>query len=113
MPDIELVPLKVEGMIPATSTLEVTFEFDTMDDGTNHAMFNMITYNTPLVPAIMSEMSLGDNATVAGAYGPTAFVIDHLTTFDIVVKNGDAGKHPLYVPFVVPAARESEEERGR
>ena len=58
-------------------------------------MFNFITYNTPLVPAIMSETTL----TRAGAYGPTAFVIDHLTTFDIVVKNGDAGKYPLYVPF--------------
>ena len=95
--DLALVPLDVVPLEPADRTIELEVLFDTMDDGTNHAMFNMITYNTPLVPAIMSEMSLGDNATVAGAYGPTAFVIDHLTTFDIVVKNGDAGKHPLYV----------------
>ena len=40
MPDIELVPVKAESMQPATATLEVTFEFDTMDDGTNHAVFS-------------------------------------------------------------------------
>ena len=68
-----------------------------MEDGTNHAMFNLITYNSPLVPAIMSEISMGSNATVAAAYGPTSFVVDHLERFDIVLKNGDAGKHPLYV----------------
>ena len=68
-----------------------------MDDGTNHAMFNLITYNSPLVPAIMSELSLGSNATVASAYGPTSFVIDPFTRWDIVLKNGDTGKHPLYV----------------
>jgi len=71
--------------------------FATMDDGTNHAMFNQITYNSPLVPAIFSELSLGPNATVEGAYGPLSFVVNHLEVFDIVLKNGDVGKHPLYV----------------
>ena len=95
MDDLALVPLEVEELLPADRTIELEVSFDTMEDGTNHAMFNGITYNSPLVPAIMSEMSLGQNATVASAYGPTSFVIDHLTTFDIVLKNGDTGKHPL------------------
>jgi iron transport multicopper oxidase len=34
------------------------------------------------------------------AFGELAFTLDHLSVVDIVVKNGDAGKHPLYVPFV-------------
>ncbi len=68
-----------------------------MDDGTNHAMFNQITYNMPLVPAVFSELSLGSNATVEAAYGPNSFVVDHMDVVDIVIKNGDAGKHPLYV----------------
>ena len=93
--DLALVPTDVIALDPADRTIELEVSFDTMADGTNHAMFNGITYNSPLVPAIMSEMSLGQNATVASAYGPTSFVIDHLTTFDIVLKNGDAGKHPL------------------
>ena len=95
--DLALVPTDVIALDPADRTIELEVSFDTMADGTNHAMFNGITYNSPLVPAIMSEMSLGQNATVASAYGPTSFVIDHLTTFDIVLKNGDAGKHPLCV----------------
>ena len=38
---------------------------------------------------------IGANATVAEAYGPFSFVLDHLEVIDIVLKNGDAGKHPL------------------
>lgn len=30
------------------------------------------------------------------AFGELAFTLDHLSVVDIVVKNGDAGKHPLY-----------------
>jgi iron transport multicopper oxidase len=66
-----------------------------MTDGTNRGMFNRITYNSPLVPAILSELTLGKNATVAPAYGPTSFVLNHLDVVDLVVKNGDSGGHPL------------------
>ena len=41
--------------------------------------------------------TLAENATVAEAYGPNHIVVDHLKVFDIVVQNGDAGKHPLCV----------------
>jgi iron transport multicopper oxidase len=66
-----------------------------MDDGTNRAMFNQITYNMPLVPAVLSELSLGSNATVQEAYGPLSFVVSHLDVVDIIVKNSDMGNHPL------------------
>ncbi|KAH9941128.1 Fet3 protein [Epithele typhae] len=95
--DLSLVPLVAKALPAADRTIELEVLFDTMEDGTNHAMFNMITYNSPLVPAIMSEVSLGSNATIASAYGPTSFVIDHLDVFDIVLKNGDAGKHPFHL----------------
>ncbi|KAI8986650.1 Fet3 protein [Trametes punicea] len=95
--DLALVPIQVEPLPLAQRTIELLVSFDTMQDGTNHAMFNGITYNSPLVPTIMSEMSLGENATIASAYGPTSFVVDHLTVFDIVVKNSDAGKHPFHL----------------
>lgn len=94
--DIQIVPLDVIPLLPPSSTtIEVEATFDTMSDGTNHAMFNLVTYNSPLVPAILSEMTLGSNATVQQAYGPLSFVVDHLDTFDIIIKNGDSGKHPL------------------
>lgn len=66
-----------------------------MTDGTNRALFNNITYNMPLVPAVLSEMTLGPNATVAGAYGPSSFVLNHLDVIDLLVQNGDTGAHPL------------------
>lgn len=95
--DIALVPVEVIPMPNVTKTIELEVTFDTMDDGTNHAMFNMVTYNMPLVPALFSQLTLGENATVADAYGPLSFVVDHLEVVDIVIKNGDAGKHPLCV----------------
>lgn len=93
--DTLLTPADVVAMPAATRTIELEFEFDTMDDGTNHAVINGVTYNSPNVPAIMSALTLGANASVAEAYGPQSFVVDHLDVVDIVVKNADTGKHPL------------------
>ena len=93
--DQHLVPIVVEPMPPADMTIELEVIFDTMDDGTNRARFNAVTYNAPVVPSIFSALTLGQNATISSAYGPTSYVVDHMKVFDIVLKNGDAGKHPL------------------
>jgi len=93
--DTALVPIVVEAMPLADRTIELEFLFATMDDGTNHGLFNNVTYNAPLVPSILSTLTLGNNATVATAYGPTSFIINHLEVYDIVLKNADTGKHPL------------------
>ncbi|KAH8101809.1 Fet3 protein [Cristinia sonorae] len=95
--DLELVPTIPEILRPATKTIELEVVFDTLDDGTNHASFNMVTFNAPTVPSVFSEMSLGANATNPNAYGPYSFVLDHGEVFDIVLKNGDAGKHPFHL----------------
>jgi iron transport multicopper oxidase len=87
------IPAIVQPVATKNITLEV--QFDTMDDGTNRAMFNGVTFNPPLVPTVFSELTLGENATVASAYGPLSYVINYGDIVDIVVKNGDAGKHPL------------------
>ena len=49
---------------------------------------------------MLSELTLGTNASIASAYGHSNFVLDHLNTIDIIVKNGDAGKHPLSVTLL-------------
>ncbi|KZT28057.1 multicopper oxidase [Neolentinus lepideus HHB14362 ss-1] len=96
--DTALVPVRPAPQLPpADQTLELEVSFDTMQDGTNHAMFNLVTYNSPLVPAVFSELSMGANATIAAAYGPQSFVVDHLQVVDIVLKNGDSGKHPFHL----------------
>ncbi|KAF8632864.1 hypothetical protein AX17_004712 [Amanita inopinata Kibby_2008] len=95
--DISLVPVVPIPQPLASRTIELEATFDTLDDGTNRAMFNGISYNSPLVPAVLSELTLGSNATVAEAYGSLSFVLDHNEVVDIVIKNGDAGMHPFHL----------------
>jgi iron transport multicopper oxidase len=108
--DIALVPLEVIAQPLATTTIELEFMFQTMNDGTNHATVNQITYNSPLVPAVFSALSLGSNATTAEAYGPLSFVVNHLDVVDIVIKNADTGKHPFHLhghkPMLVGRAQD-------
>ncbi|KAF9448580.1 multicopper oxidase [Macrolepiota fuliginosa MF-IS2] len=95
--DVSLVPTEKIAQPKATKTIELEVVFDTMDDGTNHGTFNSVVYNPPHVPAILSALTLGNNATVEQAYGPQSFVVEHMDVVDIVVKNGDAGKHPFHL----------------
>jgi len=108
--DIALVPLEVIAQPLATTTIELEFMFQTMNDGTNHATVNQITYNSPLVPAVFSALSLGSNATTSEAYGPLSFVVNHLDVVDIVIKNADTGKHPFHLhghkPMLVGRAQD-------
>ncbi|KAE9398315.1 ferroxidase [Gymnopus androsaceus JB14] len=103
--DTLLVPYEQISAPESTRTITLVAAFDTMDDGTNHAVFNDITYNSPLTPAILSEMTLGENATYAPAYGSTSFVLTYMDVIDIVIQNSDAGKHPFHIhghkPFIV------------
>jgi len=81
-----------------------------MDDGTNRGTFNSVVYHPQQVPAILSALSLGENATVEQAYGPATFVIDSMDVVDIVVKNADAGKHPFHLhghkPMIVARSQD-------
>jgi len=93
--DIALVPVAVEPMLAVDQTVELEVSFDTMTDGTNRAMFNEVSFHPPLVPTVLSVLTLGSNATVATAYGPGSFVLPHLSAVQITLKNGDANTHPL------------------
>jgi iron transport multicopper oxidase len=95
--DSALIPVVAEPAPLPTNTLELEFNFETMSDGTNHGFFNNLVYNQPVVPAIMSALSLGENATSQEAYGPYSFVVNHGDVVDLVVKNADTGHHPLCV----------------
>ena len=93
--DTALVPIIIIPQPAATQSYQLDFSFATMTDGTNRAIVNNITFNYGVVPSIFSELSLGSSATIQEAYGPSSIVLDHLEVFDIVIKNGDTGKHPL------------------
>lgn len=95
--DTALVPIVVEPQPKASNTIQLLMNFDLMTDGTNRAIVNNITFNTPLVPTILSELTLGQNATVQEAYGPLSFVLNHLEVFDLVIQNADTGAHPFHL----------------
>ena len=106
MNDTSLVPVVVVPMLPVDQTIELEVSFDTMTDGTNRGMFNQVSYLYPLVPTVLSVLTLGSNATDATPYGYSGFVLDHLSAVQIILKNGDIGNHPLYVPTVVLSLRD-------
>jgi iron transport multicopper oxidase len=99
--DISLVPVNSFAYPPATRTIELDVLFDTMDDGTNRAMFNQTTFDAPIVPAIFSALTLGSDATVEQAYGPLSYVVagdgagEGREVIDLVVRNGDDEDHTL------------------
>ncbi|KAI5116373.1 hypothetical protein M0805_008686 [Coniferiporia weirii] len=92
----------VQQYPPSTYTVSLLAAFDTMTDGTNHAMFNDVTYNTPVVPTVFSALTLDSvagngSSDVASAYGPWNFVLAANDTVDILLMNSDVGKHPFHL----------------
>lgn len=58
-------------------------------------MFNNVTYNAPLVPSILTELTMGSLSSDVAVYGPQSFVLNHNEVVEIRLYNWDAGKHPL------------------
>ncbi|KAF8551775.1 Fet3 protein [Imleria badia] len=95
--DTALVPLDPIPQPVASQTIQLEIVFQTMNDGTNRATLDGYVYNAPIVPAIMSALTLGDNATSQEAYGPYSIMLNHLDVVDIVVNNSDKGSHPFHL----------------
>jgi len=54
--DTLFVPSIIEPQLPPPDkVVELEVIFDTMDDGTNHAMFNSKTFNMPKVPTLLTQ----------------------------------------------------------
>jgi len=54
--DTVFVPSIVEPQLPPPDkVIDLEVVFDTMDDGTNHAMFNSKTFNMPKVPTLLTQ----------------------------------------------------------
>ena len=93
--DTSLSPTSPIPQPKSSKKFIVNFNFDLSTDGTNHAFINNVTFNYPLVPTVLSELTLGRNAVVEEAYGESSVVVDHLEVFDVVIQNADTGAHPL------------------
>jgi len=73
-----------------------------MYNGVNRAMFNNVTYNTPIIPSSLTELSMGENAEDVRVYGRNSFVLQRNEVMELRMFNWDAGKHPLCVSLSSP-----------
>ena len=76
--------------------------FDTLGDGANYAMFNEISYKPPIVPTLLTALSVPSNYTTEPTvYGHSTnpFVLGHNNMVQIVLNNADPGKHPCISPL--------------
>ncbi|KIK69948.1 hypothetical protein GYMLUDRAFT_150929 [Collybiopsis luxurians FD-317 M1] len=109
-PISEYIPIDDMTLVPRTPlvapepsrTIVLGANLDVMDDGTNRGLFNMVTYNYPLVPGLFSSLTLAENATTEYAYGPSSLLLNHMEVVDIVIHNEDDGDHPFHLHGHVP-----------
>ena len=95
--DTLLVPLEPEPVIQPDEFHQLDVLFATLGDGRNYAMFNEISYVPPIVPTLLTALSVPSNfSTEATVYGRSTnpFVLGHNNMVQVVLNNGDAGKHP-------------------
>jgi len=66
--DTVFVPSIVAPQLPPPGkVIDLEVIFDTMNDGTNHAMFNMKTFNMPKVPTLLTQVQYAaQNISVFG-----------------------------------------------
>jgi len=95
--DTLLVPLEPEAVVDPDESYQLDVLFDTLGDGQNYAMFNEISYKPPIVPTLLTALSVPSNySTNPTVYGTSTqpLVLGHNQMVEIVLNNGDAGKHP-------------------
>lgn len=77
-PDWEMNPLIVEEQVQADVSVQMNAFFATASNGVNRAFFNNVTYITPLVPTILTAVSMGQQAYNPDVYAQTnTFVLTH------------------------------------
>jgi iron transport multicopper oxidase len=95
--DTLLTPLEPESVVQPDEVHQLDVLFETRSDGQNYAMFNMVSYTAPIVPSLLTALSVPANYTTqATVYGTSTnpFVLGHNNMVQLIVNNGDTGKHP-------------------
>ena len=101
--DTLLVPLEPEPVVDPDESHQLDFLFEILGDGVNYATFNNVSYTAPVIPTLLTALSAPQNyATDATIYGTStnSFVLGHNNMVQIILNNGDTGKHPCTFTFV-------------
>ncbi|KAH3669045.1 hypothetical protein OGAPHI_001641 [Ogataea philodendri] len=98
--DFYLVPLdKKEAYDSYDYQVTLDVVMDNLGNGVNYAFFSGVSYVAPVVPALATVMSAGENATDATVYGTNthSIVLQKDEIVEIVLNNQDTGKHPFHL----------------
>ncbi|KAG0370212.1 Cupredoxin [Gamsiella multidivaricata] len=97
--DAELVPVIPEETALPDKVFALTAVFSVLDDYSNKATFNDITYVMPKVPTLYTALSTGNLSSNPEVYGKFThpLVVQHNDWVEIIINNDDAGNHPFHL----------------
>ncbi|KDQ13082.1 hypothetical protein BOTBODRAFT_33956 [Botryobasidium botryosum FD-172 SS1] len=97
--ELDLVPVTPKPIQPADAKHTLTATFDTFDDGTNRASFNGVTFQFPVVPSLITQLTMGNDSNDPRVYGAqtNAIILNYLDNIEVTIVNGDTGKHPFHL----------------
>ena len=76
--DTSLVPLEPEPVIEPDESHKLDVLFETLGDGKNYAMFNHISYKPPIVPTLLTTLSVPANYSIEPTvYGKPSLYVPH------------------------------------
>ncbi|KAI1309734.1 hypothetical protein EDD11_003986 [Mortierella claussenii] len=97
--DAELVPVIPETTSAPDQVFTLNAVFSVLNDYSNKATFNDITYVAPKVPSLYTALSTGNLSSNPEVYGKYThpMVLKHNQWIEIVINNDDAGNHPFHL----------------
>ncbi|KAI8908434.1 Cupredoxin [Gorgonomyces haynaldii] len=74
--DFGLVPLVAVDAVKPDVSLQMDVRFQLHEDGVNHGTFNNIVYKPPIVPALLTAVSMGQNALSPQRLSSTTMILE-------------------------------------
>ncbi|KAF9427482.1 hypothetical protein BGZ94_004817 [Podila epigama] len=97
--DATLVPVIPEPAVAPNKQFVLNAVFSVLNDYSNKATFNDITYVMPKVPSLYTALTTGNLSSNPEVYGKHshAMVISHNDWVEIIINNDDPGNHPFHL----------------
>ncbi|KAF9179824.1 hypothetical protein BGZ51_006637 [Haplosporangium sp. Z 767] len=97
--DATLVPVVPAATQSPDRIITLNAVFSVLDDYSNKATFNDITYVHPKVPTLYTALTTGNLSSNPEVYGKYThpIVIKHNEWIEIIINNDDPGNHPFHL----------------
>ncbi|KAJ3080935.1 hypothetical protein HDU99_007013 [Rhizoclosmatium hyalinum] len=94
-------PLDTLELTKTSSSFFLDVSFQVYSDGVNHGAFNTTPFMMSVTPSLYTAQTIGDKyvneSSVYGALTIPLMVKDLGETVEIIINNGDSGKHPFHL----------------